>query len=478
MKKRTLSLLLTAALLCSLTLGTARAVTPAGFTLFELSAEPTGGIAGFNISPTAVVEDGTTVSCPGGEMTVKRTDYAGDPAGMDLVDYLYSGSTQEYTVPAGTPVPIAGRGDYTLTATADGRTERFLITNRTTAEILCAFEGDTPYDICNWLNWEPIPGTAPLEASDYLVSSSQLQGCAVLRTDRTGYYSGMGYSDEYNTGVHDSDVYLIVPSGTTLAVPEGYVMSTGLEGFFGQGGPGGGDSVSCELSSGELTWMTISPCGGAVLEQLTFAAFGDDAYSREEQQFLEVIWLTEADLNVRHQYVSSWAREQVDQAIRTGLMTYPDWTNLTRATTRGEFATLMVRLYETITGRTAPVPAEEENPFLDVSSLYEPELMKAYGLGLMNGTSADRFSPNAPLTREQAATLISRLAGILGKPLADQPASFADNRQISGWAAGAVGQVQGAGIMGDTGSGCFEPQGSFTGEQSILTAVRLLNTMG
>ena len=94
-------------------------------------------------------------------------------------------------------------------------------------------------------------------------------------------------------------------------------------------------------------------------------------------------------------------------------------------------------------------------------------------LGVVNGVGNGRFDPNGPLTREQAATMLSRLAEAAGHPLAAGTASFADSAAIASWAAGAVGQVQAAGVMQGTGGGNFTPQGSYTREQSILTILRL-----
>ena len=85
------------------------------------------------------------------------------------------------------------------------------------------------------------------------------------------------------------------------------------------------------------------------------------------------------------------------------------------------------------------------------------------------------FDPNANLTREQAAVMLSRLADAIGKPLPNQAATFADNTAISAWAVENAGQVQAAGIMGGVGNNEFAPKDPYTREQSIITMIRLWN---
>lgn len=71
---------------------------------------------------------------------------------------------------------------------------------------------------------------------------------------------------------------------------------------------------------------------------------------------------------------------------------------------RDEFAAVAVKLYEAFTGQA--VPAARENPFTDTS---DPEVLKAYSLGLVNGTGATTYGPRQKLTREQAATMLTRV---------------------------------------------------------------------
>lgn len=163
---------------------------------------------------------------------------------------------------------------------------------------------------------------------------------------------------------------------------------------------------------------------------------------------------------------SAWAEAQVNGAIAANLVPQDLQSQYTQATTRAEFCALATALYETATG----AEITQRAAFLDTTDL---NVQKMAGLGVVSGVGDGRFDPDGKLTREQAATMLSRLANALGKPLTAQAPTFADNASISAWALDAVGQVQAAGIMGGVGDNAFAPQSDYTREQSILTIGRL-----
>jgi len=163
---------------------------------------------------------------------------------------------------------------------------------------------------------------------------------------------------------------------------------------------------------------------------------------------------------------SSWAEESVISAIAAGLVPESLQTKYTQNMTRAEFCALAVALYETVTGTeiTERVKFDDSN---DIN------VEKAAAIEVVNGVGNNRFDPNALLNREQAATMLARLASAVSKPLLKQSATFSDNNELSEWAAEAVGQVQAAGIMQGVGSNNFAPKDPYTREQSIITIMRL-----
>jgi len=169
---------------------------------------------------------------------------------------------------------------------------------------------------------------------------------------------------------------------------------------------------------------------------------------------------------------STWALEYIAAAVDNNLVPQNLLTNFTNAITRAEFAALAVQLYENVTGREIAIT--RMNPFTDTTDI---NAIKAAEIGVTTGTgNGTTFSPNNTLTREQAATMISRLGsaiqgGSLG--IGGEWDLFADFDQISDWARDAVLEMQTHGIMGGVGGGNFAPRGQYTREQSIITIVRL-----
>jgi hypothetical protein len=165
---------------------------------------------------------------------------------------------------------------------------------------------------------------------------------------------------------------------------------------------------------------------------------------------------------------SSWAVSYVERANELGIVPANFSSNFTQNTTRAEFAALAVQIFETVTGSVI----DGRSMFDDTDDV---NVQKAAYIGVVGGVGGGRFDPGGTLTREQAAAMISRLADAIGNPLPAQAADFADGDAISVWARDYVGSMQATGIMGGVGGGRFDPQGAYTREQSIITAVRLFD---
>lgn len=130
---------------------------------------------------------------------------------------------------------------------------------------------------------------------------------------------------------------------------------------------------------------------------------------------------------------SGWAKPELDKAAGYGLI--PDslkGADMTKPITREEFAELAVLLHEKSTGTTGA--SATANPFRDTTN---PQVLKAYQLKIVEGTSGTTFAPKALTNREQVATMLSRtLRGIapngdfstVGSPV------FHDQKEISSWA--------------------------------------------
>ena len=171
--------------------------------------------------------------------------------------------------------------------------------------------------------------------------------------------------------------------------------------------------------------------------------------------------------------VSDWAREQVDSAAVKGLMPDCLGDDFTVNITRAEFAAVAVELYEAMSGEEAPAPGE--SPFSDTS---DPEIIQANALGMVNGKGEGKFAPTDPVTRQEAALMLSRVYTKLGGEIPQvEGTTFADNGEISNWAMDAVAFMAGKEIVNGVGGNKFDPQGNASIEQALIIALRMFENL-
>ena len=158
---------------------------------------------------------------------------------------------------------------------------------------------------------------------------------------------------------------------------------------------------------------------------------------------------------------ANWFYNDVYYCWENGLMNgmTPDTFAPQGTTTRAQFATVLYRMAgePDVTGMTTP--------FTDVKSgsWYEKAVVWGYNSGVINGTSAATFSPDASVTREQMVTMLFRYSGA-AEPTGtlDQ---FTDANRISGYAVPAVIWAVQNNIVSGMGDGTFNPQGYATRAQ-------------
>ncbi len=214
-----------------------------------------------------------------------------------------------------------------------------------------------------------------------------------------------------------------------------------------------------------------------------------NAFSTEEKP-------AESGGSGRDWQASSWAKDEVEKADQMGLI--PEslvGQDLTKPINRAEFAAVSVKVYEALSGDQAK-PAGV-NPFTDCD---DTEVLKAYDLGITNGSGGDKFLPADPLSREQAATMLTRTFKRVTMPgwsnaedakfplTFDMPALFTDDGDISAWARDSVYFMSAHDII-KGGEGKFMPRavtaqqeadsyGQATREESLLIAVRMVEKLG
>lgn len=167
---------------------------------------------------------------------------------------------------------------------------------------------------------------------------------------------------------------------------------------------------------------------------------------------------------------STWALVDLRAARDSGLTIPADGLSYNTPITREKFAEVAVKLYEALSGKKAP--AATQNPFTDTKN---PEILKAYSLGIVKGTGEGKFSPDARIDRESIAVMLLRAVNAGGARLNKGAAvSFTDAASISGWAKDSVDAMAKANVIRGVGGNRFDPKGTATVEQAIIMANRIL----
>ncbi len=190
---------------------------------------------------------------------------------------------------------------------------------------------------------------------------------------------------------------------------------------------------------------------------------------------------------------SNWAVEEAGKADETGIV--PEEVKLwwRDSCTRLEFCRMLARAVEAATGSKITELSADAEP-VKFSDCEDADVLAAASLGIIQGVGHDKFAPGVFLTREQAATLISRTADLFDTKLKEEdsesgeaskgePIVFGDADEIASWAVDGVEQVStivskdGKAVMQGTGNGMFSPKRYYTVEQSAITLYRLIHSV-
>lgn len=172
---------------------------------------------------------------------------------------------------------------------------------------------------------------------------------------------------------------------------------------------------------------------------------------------------------------SEWAEPELKEASKQNLIPEIfDEANLTKNITRKEFAHTVVKMYEKITGQKA-VPIAK-NPFTDTK---DKEVLKAYNIGITNGTSDTTFSPDALITREQMATMMTRALTKAGKDTSRPESAklFADDSEFSEYAKDSIYYMSSIEIIKGVGENKFNAKGNASREQALAISIRCVKKL-
>jgi hypothetical protein len=131
---------------------------------------------------------------------------------------------------------------------------------------------------------------------------------------------------------------------------------------------------------------------------------------------------------------SDWATPELQKADGMGLI--PDslkGADMKKNITREEFAEVALLMYQKATGILDTQPVSP-NPFTDTTN---PQILKAFKLGIVKGVSTTEFLPDALINREQVAAILARTIRLIAPDAdysIDGAPEFSDRKDISDWA--------------------------------------------
>ncbi|KRE71347.1 Ig-like domain-containing protein [Paenibacillus sp. Soil750] len=140
-----------------------------------------------------------------------------------------------------------------------------------------------------------------------------------------------------------------------------------------------------------------------------------------------------------------------------------------RSVTRAEFTTLLVRALKlTEKGELAFADVKASDWFADSVSI-------AVKAGIVQGRSATQFDANAQISREEMITLLLRAYEFKnGKVANTATQAFADEDQVSSWAAGFVRSAATLHLIQGRGANQFDPKGIATRAEAAQVLFNLL----
>ena len=127
-------------------------------------------------------------------------------------------------------------------------------------------------------------------------------------------------------------------------------------------------------------------------------------------------------------------------------------------------------------GYTMPkiYPPAGELCFSDTDSIPVSALNRA---GILLGKSESHFAPEDILTRQEAATVLSRISAYFSLQSFPMETAFTDAGQISPWAREGAEIACGMGLMLGMADGSFSPQTQLTREQAVAVLIRLIDSV-
>ena len=180
---------------------------------------------------------------------------------------------------------------------------------------------------------------------------------------------------------------------------------------------------------------------------------------------------------------SPWAQPFAREAASKNILPYEFTGNYSENITREQFCILLANLIcvkENYSSLDKYMQDQNKpylkNYFVDCNDA-DDSVNILYALGIVNGKDESHFDPDGTITREEAATLLCKVAEMYMWIGTETSLTYSDTDLISPWAKFFVTWANEYGIMTGITEEEFNPQGLYTVEQAFATIVRLYNLL-
>ena len=174
---------------------------------------------------------------------------------------------------------------------------------------------------------------------------------------------------------------------------------------------------------------------------------------------------------------NAWYLDELNYAVYNGYISGTSATTFSpdATITRGQFVTILGRMLNVSTSGGSTKFTD-----VDAGSWYAPYVAWAAQNGYVNGTSSTTFSPEATITVEQMAVIISNYITKSGVELSGYTAStnYKDTSSISSWAVSSMETMRQYGLLVTDAAGNVNPHKSVNRAEGAVSLVRLAKATG
>lgn len=437
----------------------------------------TGNISGEQITvtlpPNSALPDGTddiTITTAAGAAYSNLTI----SAGTGSVTYTFTVTAEDGTTTANYTVTVTVATDPAAGNKADVDAAKTAVENHTWT--VPQTTANTEEAVKTWIE-EQLAGMN-LNGASYTVTMTGFTA-AVKGTsaDRDGTDGSFAFTVDLSKGTATGDTFTSTYAEATATVTGGVITATA----YTSGGGGGGGTTTPTYTSRTLSSNGVTLSGSDIHRSAHLTATEGGLHSAGSCATCDQIRAWQAEGRVIAVYDVS-----LSQGFRGNItITFPvpgsyNGQTLTvvhcvdgkQETHRAAVANGKISVTVDSLSPFAILDSKENpdtgftNPFTDVNEgdWFYNDVMFVYQNGLMAGTSDTTFSPNAPITRAQAAVIFYRMAG---SPEVTGDSAFTDveNGPGTAWYYNAVLWAQQNGIVAGYGDGTFHPGTNITREQ-------------